>query len=151
MGKKKIKEQSKEELIKEQGALDAASGRSSQEGKKSKKIEKGRVYISASYNNTMITVTDESGRALAWASAGSLGFAGPKKATPFASSKVVAAIAEKLKNNGPQSVEVFVRGIGGGRDSALRSLVNHGFNLLNVKDVTPVPHNGPRPKKIRRV
>ncbi|MDO8504626.1 MAG: 30S ribosomal protein S11 [Candidatus Liptonbacteria bacterium] len=118
---------------------------------KSKRTERGRVYINASYNNTVITVTDEKGNVLAWASAGSLGFSGPKKATPFASSKVIAAIAEKLKDAGPQAVDVFVRGIGGGRDSALRSLVNHGFDLISVKDVTPIPHNGPKPRKVRRV
>ncbi len=151
MGKKKIKEQTQEEAIKEQGTLDAAQSRSGQAGKKSKKIEKGKVFIAASYNNTLVTVTDEVGNALAWASAGSLGFSGPKKATPFASSKVIAAITEKLKVSGPTTVEIFVKGIGGGRDSAIRSLINQGFNVISIKDVTPIPHNGPRPRKVRRV
>ncbi len=114
-------------------------------------IEKGRVYINASYNNTTITVADGVGNVLAWASAGSLGFAGPKKATPFASSKVVAAITEKLKSNVPNEVEIIVKGIGGGRDSAVRSLINQGFNVISIKDVTAIPHNGPRPRKVRRV
>ena len=117
----------------------------------SKKLERGRIYINASYNNTVITVTDEKGGVLAWASAGSLGFSGPKKATPFASSKVIAALAEKLKATGPTTVEVIVKGVGGGRDSAVRSLINQGFNITALRDATPIPHNGPRPRKVRRV
>jgi small subunit ribosomal protein S11 len=109
------------------------------------------VYINASYNNTLITITDEGGNVVAWSSAGALGFSGPKKATPFASAKVIAALAEKIQKSGPFNVRVFVSGIGGGRDSALRSLANRGFNILAIKDVTPIPHNGPRPKKVRRV
>jgi small subunit ribosomal protein S11 len=86
-------------------------------GKKSKKIEQGKVYVNASYNNTVVTVTDNGGNVVAWASAGSLGFSGPKKATPFASSKVIAALVEKLQNNGPKDIAVIVKGIGSGRDS----------------------------------
>ena len=119
--------------------------------KRAKRVQEGRVYVNASYNNTVVTVTDSTGNVLAWASAGSLGFGGPKKATPFASSKVIAAIAEKLQANGPQDVKVIVKGIGSGRDSAIRSLINHGFNILSIKDATPVPHNGPRAPKVRRV
>jgi small subunit ribosomal protein S11 len=119
--------------------------------KRSKKVDVGRVYINASYNNTTITVTDATGNVLAWASAGSLGFSGPKKATPFASSKVIAAIAEKIQASGPRDISVIVKGIGSGRDSAIRSLINHGFNILSIKDATPVPHNGPRAPKVRRV
>lgn len=116
-----------------------------------KKFDKGRIYIKASYNNTLLTVTDDEGEVIAWASAGSLGFSGPKKATPFASSKVVAALVEKLKKSGPVNVRVFVSGVGSGRDAAIRSLTNQGFNILSIKDVTPIPHNGPRPPKPRRV
>ena len=119
--------------------------------KRSKKVDLGRVYVNASYNNTTITVTDEKGNVIAWASAGSLGFSGPKKATPFASSKVIAAIAEKIQNSGPRDIHIIVKGIGSGRDSAIRSLINHGFNILSIKDATPVAHNGPRPAKVRRV
>ncbi len=121
------------------------------ESKVSKKLEKGRVYVKASYNNTLISITDEKGNMLAWSSAGTLGFAGPKKATPFAASKVIAALAEKVKKSGPVNVAVFVSGVGGGRDSAIRSLANQGFNILSIKDVTPIPHNGPKPPKVRRV
>lgn len=116
-----------------------------------RKIERGRIYINASYNNTVVTATDDRGNVIAWASAGSLGFAGPKKATPFASSKVVAAITEKLKAHIPAEVEIIVKGIGGGRDSAVRSIINQGFNVVLIKDVTPIPHNGPRRRKVRRV
>ena len=96
-------------------------------------------------------MTDRGGNVIAWASAGSLGFSGPKKATPFAASKIVAALAEKVKKTGPFNVEVVVKGVGSGRDSAIRSLANQGFNIISIKDVTPVPHNGPRPPKRRRV
>jgi small subunit ribosomal protein S11 len=145
MGKKKIKEQPPE------NALNTAAAPSATPPKKSKKVEEGRVYINASYNNTVVTVTDKSGNVLAWASSGSLGFSGPKKATPFASSKVVSAIAEKLESTGPKTVDIIVKGVGGGRDSAIRSLINHGFNVTSIKDATPIPHNGPRPPKVRRV
>ncbi|MBI2033975.1 MAG: 30S ribosomal protein S11 [Candidatus Liptonbacteria bacterium] len=146
MGKKKVVEQSKEEIFKEK--KEAPKGASVG---KAKKIASGRIYIKASYNNILISVTDSMGNLIAWASAGSLGFSGPKKATPFASSKIVAVLAEKLKSSGPNNVEVIVRGVGGGRDSAIRSLINHGFNITSIKDVTPIPHNGPRPRKVRRV
>ena len=117
----------------------------------SKKFERGRVYIKASYNNTTITITDDKGNVIAWNSAGALGFSGPKKATPFAAAKIVAALAEKIQKSGPFTVQVYVSGIGGGRDSALRSLANRGFAILSIRDVTPVAHNGPRPRKVRRV
>jgi len=144
MGKKKVAQQSGS-IVEEKMPSAVGSIR------KSRRVERGRVYITASYNNTVVTVTDTMGNVLAWASSGSLGFSGPKKATPFASSKIIAAIAEKLKANGPAVVEVIVRGVGSGRDSAVRSLINHGFDILSIKDVTPIPHNGPRPPKVRRV
>lgn len=151
MGKKKVATQTTEEAIKSSEAIDAKAAKVGGKAEANKKIEKGRVYIHASYNNTLISVTDDKGNMVAWGSAGSLGFAGPKKATPFAASKVIAALAEKLRRSGPVNVEVFVSGVGGGRDSAVRSLSNQGFNVLSIKDTTPIPHNGPRPKKVRRV
>ena len=147
MGKKKIVQKSGE-LVKEQPG-EAAPKQVSQ--KKSRTIERGRIYINSSYNNTTVTATDLQGNVLAWASAGSLGFSGPKKATPFAASKIVSVIAEKVQPFGFQEAEVFVKGVGSGRDSALRSLINRGFNVVVLKDVTPIPHNGPRPPKPRRV
>jgi small subunit ribosomal protein S11 len=152
MGKKQIKQQTDEEAIKSGETVEKAILKSASSGKQSsKRIENGRIYIKATYNNTVITVTDEKGDVLAWASAGSLGFSGPKKATPFASSKVIMALVEKLKKAGLISLRVFVNGIGGGRDSAIRSLANQGFNIVSIKDITPVPHNGVKPPKVRRV
>ena len=111
----------------------------------------GNVYIHSTYNNTLITATDLHGNALAWASAGHCGFKGPKKSTPYAAGVVVKKLAEKLKEGGLKDVHVFVKGVGNGRDSALRSLNAHGLNVLSIKDTTPVPHNGCRPPKPRRI
>lgn len=143
MGKKKVAEKAQGE-----GVAKAPAARTS---KKIRNLDKGRAYINATYNNTVVSITDVKGNVLAWATAGSLGFSGPKKATPFAASKIVAVVAEKLKGMGVNELEVFVKGIGGGRDSAIRSLANQGFQLTSLHDVTPLPHNGPRPVKTRRV
>ena len=152
MGKKKTTTESSESLLKQQEVTETTIAKASVSGsKKSKRIEEGRVYVNASYNNTVITVTDMKGNVVAWASAGSLGFSGPKKATPFASSKVIAALAEKVKSTGPEKISVIVKGVGSGRDSAIRSLISQGFTVLSIKDATPIPHNGPRAKKVRRV
>jgi small subunit ribosomal protein S11 len=152
MGKKKTTTESADVALKQQDVTDSAIAKAAVAGaKKSRRVEEGIVYVNASYNNTVVTVTDTKGNVLVWASAGSLGFSGPKKATPFASSKVIAAISEKLKAAGPEKVSVIVKGIGSGRDSAIRSLITHGFNVVSIKDATPIPFNGPRPKKVRRV
>lgn len=153
MGKKKIKKQTEDELLKESqksGEAEKTSGFKVAE-KGSKQISKGKIYIQASYNNTIITVTDEKGGVLAWSSAGSIGFNGPKKATPYAAAKVAETVLEKMKKTGFLEVEVFVKGIGSGRESAVRSFASHGLNIISIKDTTPIPHNGPRPKKVRRV
>ncbi len=151
MGKKKVAKQTQEEALKQTAAVEASLAKTASKVSTAKRLDRGNVYVGASYNNTIITVTDEHGNAVAWASAGSLGFSGPKKATPFAASKVVSAIAEKLKKTGLSNIDVFVTGVGSGRDSAIRSFGNQGFNILSIKDVTPIPHNGPRPRKVRRV
>ena len=145
MGQKKVTNKTAE-VEKGSEAIKVVSTR-----KESRKVSSGRVYIKASYNNTIITITDDKGGVLAWATAGSLGFSGPKKATPFAASKIVAAISEKVAKTGPVDIEVIVSGVGSGRDSAIRSLANSGFNILSIKDVTPIPHNGPKPPKSRRI
>jgi small subunit ribosomal protein S11 len=144
MGKKKVAEKKPAE-----GAAAAPAAKPA--SKKIRNLDKGRAYINATYNNTVVSITDVKGNVLAWATAGSLGFSGPKKATPFAASKIVAVVAEKLKGMGVNELEVYVKGIGGGRDSAIRSLANQGFQLTALHDVTPLPHNGPRPVKTRRV
>jgi len=146
MGKKKVIEKPLDGAKKETAEVATKTA-----SKKSKLIEKARIYINATYNNTMITVTDMKGNVLAWASAGSLGFVGPKKATPFAASKIVSVVAEKIAPFGIKEAEVFVKGVGSGRDSALRSFINRGMNVVIIKDRTPIPHNGPRPPKVRRI
>lgn len=151
MGKKKVAKQTSEEVLKEGEAIKSAAAKAAGKGVSKKSINEGRVYVKSSYNNTLITVTNDQGDVVAWASAGSLGFNGPKKATPFAASKVIGALTEKLKKSGPFDVHVFMNGVGGGRDSALRSMISQGFNILSIKEVTPIAHNGPRAKKPRRV
>jgi small subunit ribosomal protein S11 len=147
MGQKKVVEKKAEETKE----IETKSVAKSALAKKYKNVENVRIYINSTYNNTIITVTDLNGNVLTWASAGSLGFSGPKKATPFAASKVASVIAEKIKPLEIKNMEIYVKGIGAGRDSAIRSLAEAGFNIVLLKDVTPIPHNGPRPPKVRRV
>lgn len=117
-----------------------------------KQVRSGKVYISASFNNTLITVTDESGNTLAWGSAGAAGFKGTRKSTPFAATTAVDKVIRTVKeNNNLEEVEIYVKGPGSGRDAALRSIRSAGLRISMIADVTPVPHNGPRAKKKRRV
>jgi len=116
-----------------------------------KAIPRGRAYIHASVNNTIVTITDPNGNVLTWASSGNAGFRGPKKATPYAASVVVGKVAEKAEAYGVKDLHVFVKGIGNGRDSALRTLNTKGFNILSIKELTPVPHNGCRARRPRRI
>ncbi|MGC8775955.1 MAG: 30S ribosomal protein S11 [Minisyncoccia bacterium] len=150
MGKKKIVTKTADNLEANKNQA-GSTGSRSVSSKKARKINLAKVYINATYNNTIITVTDENGNVLSWSSAGSVGFSGPKKATPFAASKVVSIISEKIKPFEIKNVEIYVKGIGSGRDSAIRSFASEGFNIVLLKDVTPIPHNGPRPPKPRRV
>lgn len=119
--------------------------------KRKKSVPQGRVHVFSSYNNTIVTFTDLAGNTLAQGSSGRFGFKGPKKATPYAAGVVVKNTAEKVKEMGMKDVEVFLKGIGSGRDGALRAINAEGFNISFIKDVTPIPHNGCRPKKPRRV
>lgn len=123
--------------------------------KKKKKVIKavssGRVYIQATFNNTIVSITDQNGNVLGWASAGMVGFKGPKKATPYAAGQVVKKAVESIEAYGLKEVNVFVRGIGGGREGAIRALNANGLQVISIKDVTPLPHNGCRPPKRRRV
>jgi len=146
MGKKRVITKSGEDTKnKQKGSSGKAKGSSK------KNLEVGRAYIQVSYNNTTVSITDLKGDLIAWSSAGSLGFRGPKKATAFAASKVVGNLMEKVKKVGLKTVEIYVKGIGGGRETAIRSLVNQGLDVTLIKDITPMPHNGPRPPKVRRV
>ncbi|MBU2542372.1 30S ribosomal protein S11 [Patescibacteria group bacterium] len=116
-----------------------------------KKVSHGRAYIQATFNNTIVTLTDQNGDVLGWASAGMAGFKGPKKSTPYAASQVVKKAVESTIECGLKEVNVFVKGIGAGREGAIRALNTNGLQVLSVKDVTPIPHNGCRPPKRRRV
>lgn len=151
MGKKRVIRQTEEELAREgeellakrEQAVGAISGRQS--------ARRGIAHILATYNNTMISISDDKGAVLAWSSAGALGFKGTKKATPFAAARIAETVAEKAKKIGLEEIIVLVKGVGAGRESAIRSLANRGLNITFIKDITPLPHNGPRPKKVRRV
>ena len=116
-----------------------------------KSIAVGNAYIKTSFNNTLVTLTDKEGNVIAWESAGAVGFKGSRKSTPFAAQVTAESAARKGMEHGLQKVEVFVRGPGSGRETAIRSLQAAGLEILGVKDVTPVPHNGCRPRKRRRV
>ena len=116
-----------------------------------KNIEKGAAHISSTFNNTIITITDAQGNAISWASAGELGFKGSRKSTPFAAQSAAETAAKAAMEHGLKSVEVYVRGPGSGRESAIRALETVGLQITLIRDVTPVPHNGCRPPKRRRV
>lgn len=116
-----------------------------------KNIEKGQAHIASSFNNTMVTLTDMSGNVISWSSAGQLGFKGSRKSTPFAAQEAAQEAATKAKEHGLKTVEVYVKGPGSGREAAIRSLQASGLEVTMIKDVTPIPHNGCRPPKRRRV
>ncbi|MFH1172941.1 MAG: 30S ribosomal protein S11 [bacterium] len=130
-----------------------AKGKVSKRKKKKaiRQVLVGRAYIQASYNNTIVTFTDQGGNVLAASSAGRVGFKGPKKSTPYAASMIVQDAAEKVKRNGLRDVNVYINGVGSGRESAVRALNANGFNVMQINDITPIPHNGCRPKKPRRI
>lgn len=151
MGKKHVIQKSAEEIIKETDKIEASLKKEPKIKERAQRILEAKIYISSTYNNTLITLADMTGKALAWKSAGSVGFRGTKKGTAFAASKVGETIANIALKLGIEKVHIFVKGIGPGRDSAARSLIAHGLLVSTIKDVTPIPHNGCRPKKVRRV
>jgi len=116
-----------------------------------KKVEVGRLYVESTYNNTKIVLTDAKGNVLATSSSGSIGFKGAKKGTPFAAAKVGEILGAKASTMGMKEVSVVVKGVGSGRESGIRGFISKGININSIKDITPVPHNGPKPKKPRRV
>ena len=119
--------------------------------KKSRVATEGIAFIKATFNNTIITLTDKNGNAIGWKSAGSLGFRGSRKSTPFAASQAAEEVAKEAMDRGLTTVEVRVKGPGGGRESSIRSLRAAGLNITSITDMTPIPHNGCRPPKRRRV
>ncbi len=119
--------------------------------KKNRQVEEGKVYVSASFNNTLVSVSDNEGNTLAWASSGSSGYKGTRKSTPYAATVAVEQLMNKVKEqNGLKEVEVFIDGPGSGREASLRAIKASGIKMNMIADITPVPHGGPRPKKRRR-
>lgn len=116
-----------------------------------KNIEKGQAHIRSSFNNTIVTLSDVAGNVLAWSSAGELGFKGSRKSTPFAAQTAAAEAAKRAMEHGLKTIDVFVKGPGSGREAAIRALQAAGLDIISIKDVTPIPHNGCRPPKRRRV
>jgi small subunit ribosomal protein S11 len=158
MGKKHIIETNQEELIKEQEKINKTVEKDARRPEDRSTVSShggsqgGKIYISSSYNNTILTLTNLKGQVLAWKSAGSVGFKGTKKSTSFAASRVAETIANSCKKLGVvDRIEILVKGIGAGRESAVRTLIAQGLNIISIKDITPIPHNGCRPKKVRRV
>lgn len=150
MGKKHVTQQNQEEAIKESEKIESGL-KKEVKVKASQRVPEAKTYISSSYNNTIITLADSRGNVLAVKSAGSVGFKGTKKSTSFAASRVAEAIAGISKKLGVEKMEVLIKGIGAGRESAIRTLTAQGLNIVSIRDVTPIPHNGVRPKKVRRV
>jgi small subunit ribosomal protein S11 len=142
-GKKEVEENAEKSAVKE------VKKRKSKKNKT--QILKGRANIKCTYNNTLINIADLNGNILGWSSSGLLGFKGAKKATPYAATQVVANVSEKAKKYGVRELEVSVKGVGSGREASIRALGANGFELTLIKDDTPIPHNGCRPKKPRRV
>ncbi len=116
-----------------------------------KRLDYGILYVQSTYNNTKVALTDKDGGVVMWSSSGSLGFKGAKKGTPFAAAKVGETLAAKAATLGLKEIDVVVKGVGSGRESAIRGFISKGVNINTIKDATPVPHNGPQPKKPRRV
>ncbi len=144
MGKKRIVKEG------ENAAQAADKGPAAQVSSK-KHFDAGILYVQSTFNNTALLLADPKGNALAWSSSGSLGFKGAKKGTPFAAAKVGETLALKAQAMGMKEISVVVRGVGSGRESSIRGFISKGIALTGIKDVTPVPHNGPRPPKPRRV
>ena len=130
---------------------DAAAKKVVKKRRERKNIEKGSAHIRATFNNTIVTITDVAGNAVSWASAGELGFKGSRKSTPYAAQMAAETAAKAAMDHGMKTVEVFVKGPGAGRESAIRALQATGLDISLIKDVTPIPHNGCRPPKRRRV
>ena len=129
----------------------AAVKKTTKKRKVTKNLNKGQAHIQASFNNTIVTITDDAGNVISWCSAGSQGFKGSRKSTPFAAQQASEVAAKAAKDQGLNSVEVFVKGPGNGRETAIRALQAQGLEVPSIKDVSPIPHNGCRPPKRRRI
>ncbi len=149
MGKKRIIKETTEEVLKEKEVREATVKKKKEI--KTKQLDRANIYIQSTYNNTIVTLTDLKGDVVAGESAGAIGFKGPKKATPFAATKVVDSLVAKLGKISLREINVFIKGVGAGREAAIRALASNGLDILSIKDITPIPHNGCRPPKPRRV
>ncbi len=136
---------------KDGGDVAAAPRARAKKRKNAKSVSVGRAYVQATYNNTIVTLTDANGNVLGWSSAGVVGFKGPKKSTPYAASVIVKDVCDKVLDVGLKEVSVFVTGVGSGREAAVRAFHANGIAVSSIKDVTPIPHNGCRARKPRRV
>ena len=155
MGKKRIikEETPSADLPADKAEVKTEAGKEEVKGETKtsrKRVDSGVLYVESTYNNTKLTLTDSKNNALAWSSSGSLGFKGAKKGTPFAAAKVGETLALKAQTLGVKEVKVVVKGVGSGRESAIRGFISKGINLTTIQDKTPVPHNGPKPPKPRR-
>jgi len=149
---KKTQEVVKTEPVKTASAsVETAEPVKKRRSRKKRQVARGQAHILATYNNTIVSLTDQTGGVLVTGSAGQAGFKGAKKATPYAAGMIVRSAVEKAKEYGLRDVDVFVKGVGMGRDASIRALYANGLNVLSIKDVTPVPHNGCRPRRPRRV
>ena len=151
MGKKKVIKKTEEEILKEGEDIESKIQKKAVAGKVKKRVQDGFLFISSSYNNTLLTLTDEQGNVLSWASAGKIGFRGTKKGTPYAANRVAEVMAQTIQGLKLDKIRIKVKGIGGGRESAIRALAARGINIVSIEDVTPIPHNGCRRPKPRRV
>ena len=136
---------------KETAVKSAKGGSTSGRKKTSPVTPHGKVYVTATFNNTLVTVTNDQGETVAWSSSGAKGFKGTRKSTPYAASLAVEDAVKRAVDAGMKSTDVFVKGPGGGRDSSLRAIKSAGLSITSIADITPIPHNGPRPKSRRRV
>lgn len=135
---------------KEEGKTEASEVKVAKTAGK-KKVLSGILYVESTFNNTKVSLTDDNGNVLMWSSSGSLGFKGAKKGTPFAAAKIGELLGQKAFELGLKEIRVIIKGVGSGRESAVRGFVTKGFTINSIKDTTPVPHNGPKPKKPRRI
>ena len=152
-GKKKQEKREKKAQAKAKMQQQAAGKLAKKKVRKAQKrvLVAGKVFIKSTFNNTMITITDEKGEVVAWSTSGKVGFKGSKKSTPYAASLAAKSAATKVVDMGMTKANVFVQGVGAGRDAAIRSLDAAGLHIEAIRDITPLPHNGPRPRKARRV
>mgnify|MGYP001573418297 CR=1 FL=1 len=147
MGKKKLASAS---ALAEAPVSEGAVAKEEKKASSKKRVDSGVLSVDSTYNNTKLVLADSKGGVLAWATSGSLGFKGAKKGTPFAAAKVGEELATKASTLGVKEVKVVVKGVGSGRESAIRGFISKGINLISIQDKTPVPHNGPKPPKPRR-